>query len=232
MAEERIIRLMKNVPLFAKMPDKDVEQIADQCVRKECSREQVILVEEDVGQTLFIILRGTVKVTRTSNDGREVIITILKAGDFFGELTLLDGKGRSATVIAMESSELLTLRRSEFLLLLERYPLISVELLKVLAARIRQSNIQIENLTIQDAIGRVGTTLIHVAEQTGYERGKSMIIPKLPVQQDLASMAGTARETISRVMALFQSKDLLQREGHRVVIHDFEKFKQDFHKEK
>ena len=179
MAEERIIRLMKKVPLFSKMQDADVAQISDQCIRRECRKDQVILVEEDVGQTLFIILKGTVKITRTSDEGREVIITILKSGDFFGELSLLDGKGRSATVVAMEESELLTLRRSEFLLLLERY---------------RQS----------------------------------IVSPKLPVQQDLANMAGTARETISRVMAMFESRDLIERDGHRVIIRDFERFKSQY----
>ena len=221
---------MKRVPLFAKMTDEEVGQIADQCVRRECQKDQVILVEEEVGQTLFIILRGTVKITRTSEEGREVILTMLKSGEFFGELSLLDGKGRSATVIAMENSELLTLRRAEFLAILERYPQISIELLKVLGDRIRKCDIQIENITLHDSVGRVGATLIHVAEQTGYPRGKSMIIPKLPVQQDLANMAGTARETISRVMAVFEHRNLLQREGHRVVIHDFEKFKREYWK--
>ncbi len=228
MAEERIIRLMKRVPLFSKLSDRDVSQISDQCVRRECKRDQVILIEEELGQILFIILRGTVKIKRTNEEGREVIITILKAGDFFGELSLLDGKGRSATVVAMQDSELLTLRRSEFLLLLEKYPLISIELLKVLANRIRMANIQIENLTLQDAMGRVGAALLHVAEQTGYTRGESMVIPKLPVQQDLANMAGTARETISRVMSLLEGKNVLKREGHRVVITHYERFKKDF----
>ena len=228
MAEERIIRLMKKVPLFAKMPDSKVGQIVDKCVKRECKKDQVILVEEELGQTLFIILKGTVKITRTSDEGREVILTILKSGDFFGELSLLDGKGRSATVIAMDTAELLTLRRSEFLLLLEQYPQISVELLKVLADRIRESNVQIENLTLQDAIGRVGATLTHVAEKTGYIRDGAMIIPKCPVQQDLANMAGTARETISRIMALFETQGLLERDGHRVSIHNFEKFKHQF----
>ena len=96
MAEERVVRLLKKVPLFAKLNDPDVSQIADQCIRRECPKDQVILVEEEVGQTLFILLKGTVKVTRTSDEGREVIITILKSGDFFGELSLIDGKGRSA----------------------------------------------------------------------------------------------------------------------------------------
>lgn len=228
MAEERIIRLLKKVPLFAKMTDQEINHVADQCIHRTCHKEQVILVEEEVGQTLFILLRGTVKVTRTSDEGREVIITIIKSGDFFGELSVLDGKGRSATIIAMEDAELLTLRRNEFLLLLERYPQIAIEMLKVLADRIRRNDIIIENLTLQNAVGRVGATLIHVAEQTGYMRGESMIVPKLPVQQDLANMAGTARETISRVMALFESKQQIERDGHRVIIPDFEKFKSEY----
>jgi CRP/FNR family transcriptional regulator, cyclic AMP receptor protein len=119
------------------------------------------------------------------------------------------------------------LRRAEFLAMLERYPVIAVEMMRVMADRIRKADAQIENLTLQDAFGRVGSTLIHVAEQTGYMRGPSMIIPKLPVQQDLANMAGTARETISRVMAVFEDRGLLERDGHRVVILDFEKFRKD-----
>jgi CRP/FNR family cyclic AMP-dependent transcriptional regulator len=228
MAEERTVRLLKHVPLFAKMRDVEVAQIADQCVHRECVAGDVILVEEEVGQTLFIILKGTVKISRTSDEGREVILTILKSGDFFGELSLLDGKERSATVTAIEAAELLMLRRSEFLLLVEQYPQISIELLKVLADRIRKCDVQIENLTLQDAVGRVGATLIHVAEQTGHSRGSSRIIPKLPVQQDLANMAGTARETISRIMTVFEEKKLIEREGHRVIIKDFEKFKNTY----
>jgi len=229
MADDRIIRLLKRVPLLAKLNDSELEQIISQCVRRECEKDQVLFVEEEVGQTLFIILRGTVKITRTSDEGKEVILTILKSGDFFGELSLLDGKGRSATVISMEEVELLTLRRSEFLLIIEKFPHIAIELLKVLADRIRKCDVQIENLTLQDAVGWVGAPLIHVAEQTGYKRGKSIIIPKLPVQQDLANMAGTARETISRVMALFEQKRLFIREGgHRIVFPDFDNFKTDF----
>ena len=226
--EERIIRLLKKVPLFSKLKDAAIHQIAEQCIRRHCAKDHLLVVEEEAGQTLFIITKGTVKITRSSDEGREVILTILKAGDFFGELSVLDGRGRSASVVAMEDAELLTLRRSEFLLLIEKYPQISIELLIVLADRIRKCDSQIETLTLHDAVGRVGATLVHVAEQTGYSRGPSRIIPKLPVQQDLANMAGTARETISRVISVFEQKNLIQREGHRVVIPDFEKFKREY----
>jgi CRP/FNR family cyclic AMP-dependent transcriptional regulator len=218
------------VPIFSKMGEAELSYILQQCVTHTCKRDRVIFVEEEVGQSLFIIVRGSVKISRTSDDGREVILTILKAGDFFGELSLLDGKSRSASVTALEESELLTLRRSEFIMLIEKYPQIAVELLRVLAARIRHCDIQIEALTLQDAMGRVVSALIHVAEQTGIKRGEAMIIPKLPIQNDLASMAGTARETISRVMTALEERGYLQKEGHRVTIANYQKFKKDFSK--
>lgn len=228
MSELRLVRLLKRVPIFTKMGDSELVYIVQQCVTHSCKRDRVIFVEEEVGQSLFIIVRGSVKISRTSEDGREVILTILKAGDFFGELSLLDGKSRSATVTALEDSELLTLRRSEFILLIEKYPQIAVELLIVLAARIRQADVQIESLTLHDALGRVASAIIHVAEQTGLKRGDAIIIPKLPIQNDLASMAGTARETISRVMAVLEEKGHLQKEGHRVTISNFTKFRKKY----
>jgi len=230
MGELRHIRLLKRVPIFSKFGDTELAYIVDQCVTHTCKRDSVIFVEEDIGQSLFIIVRGSVKISRTSDDGREVILTILKSGEFFGELSLLDGKARSATVTAMEDSELLTLRRGEFIMLLEKYPQIAIELLRVLARRIRQCDIQIEALTLQDAVGKVAAALIHVAEQTGIRRGDKMVIPKLPVQHDLASMAGTARETISRVMTTLEDKGYINKEGHRVTISNFDQFKKQFTK--
>ena len=143
-------------------------------------------------------------------------------------LQRLDGKRRSANVITLEETELMMLRRQDFLELIEQYPQISIGLLKELAGRIRKSDSHISSLSLKDAMGRVSTALIHVAEKTGRKRGDAMIIPKIPVQQDLANMAGTARETISRVMAHFEQTGCIEKEGHRVIIKEFEKFKQRF----
>ena len=230
MSDLRLQRLLKRVPIFNKMGDSELDSIVQQCVTHNCKRDRVIFVEEEIGQSFFIIVRGSVKISRTSDDGREVILTILKAGDFFGELALLDGKSRSATVTALEDSELLTLRRNEFITLIEKYPQIAIELLRVMAARIRQADMQIESLTLHDAMGRIASAIIHVAEQTGVRRGDAVIIPKLPIQNDLASMAGTARETISRVMTALEERGYLNKEGHRVTIRDFQQFKNDFTK--
>ncbi|MBC7185562.1 MAG: Crp/Fnr family transcriptional regulator [Calditrichaeota bacterium] len=222
------LRLLRSIPIFSGLNEEDLERIAQLCVHKTCAPNQLILVEEESGQSLFIIKRGSVKVSHVSDEGREVILSILNAGDFFGEMALLDGRGRSANVTALVETELLVLRRGDFLGLLEDYPQISIALLRELAGRIRRSDSHISALSLKDAMGRVAMALVHVAEKTGRPRGQEMIIPKLPIQQDLANMAGTARETISRAMGQFEEMGYLQREGHRVVIKDFEAFKRAF----
>lgn len=222
------LSLLKKVPIFTSLNEKQLTHIAEYCVNKKYSKDQLILVEEEIGKTLFIISKGRVKVTRTSDDGREVILSILESGDFFGEISLLDGKTRSANVTAIENSELLLLRRGDFLQILEDYPQIAIALLKKLAARLRKSDSQIKSLSLQDALGRVASTIILLAEEIGKHKQNSVIIPKVPLQQDLANMAGTSRETISRVFHSLESDRLIRRQGRKLYIDDYEKFRSIF----
>jgi CRP-like cAMP-binding protein len=222
------LNLLKKVPIFTSLNDNQLSHIAEYCVNKKYAKDQLILVEEEIGRTLFIIFAGRVKVTRTSDDGREVILSILESGDFFGEMSLLDGKTRSASVTAIENSELLLLRRGDFLQILEDYPKIAIALLKELAGRLRKSDTQIKSLSLQDALGRVASTLILLAEEIGKVKHGSVIIPKIPLQQDLANMAGTSRETISRVFRSLENDALIKRQGRKLLIPDYDKFKTIF----
>ncbi len=220
--------LLKRIPMFAQLDISDLEKIAKLCVSKIYRKDQIILVEEDVGSSMFLIRHGRVKVSRVSDDGREVILSILEDGDFFGELSLLDGKARSASVTAIENSEVLLLRRGDLLRLLEEYPQIAIGLLKELAARIRRSDTQIKSLSLQDAMGRVASSLIMFAEDHGRRNKQEMIIPRIPLQQDLANMSGTSRETISRVFKYLEDEKLIVRNGRRLSIPDYPKFKRMF----
>jgi len=222
------IKLVKRVPLFSQLDEEELEKIRRLCVTKHYTKDQIILIEEEAGNTLFLIQQGRVKVSRMSDDGREVILSILEPGDFFGELSLIDGKARSASVTAIENSEVLILRRGDFLGLLEEYPQISISLMKELAARIRKSDTQIKSLSLQDAMGRVASALILLAEDHGRVRKQQVIIPKIPLQQDLANMAGTSRETISRVFRYLEDENLIQRSGRKITILDFKRFKKMF----
>ena len=109
---------LRNVPIFSDLSDSDLTKISSKMVPREYDKGQMILLEESHGESFFIITSGAVKVTRLSDDGREVILAILGESDFFGEMSLLDGEFRSANVVALEDTEVLTLNRNDFLLVL------------------------------------------------------------------------------------------------------------------
>jgi CRP-like cAMP-binding protein len=171
---------------------------------------------------------GTVKVTRLSDDGREVILALLGESDFFGEMSLLDGEGRSANIVANEDAEVMTLSRRDFLECLETYPKIAISLLEELAVRLRKSDQQIESLSLSDSEQRIGITLIRLAEERGTIKRGDVTVQNLPYQQDIANMAGTSRETVSRTLKLLEDKKLVKRNGSDITIFNFNDFRQSF----
>lgn len=197
-------------------------------VSRSYTKDQLILIEDNPGETFFIVAKGNVKVTRTSDDGREVILSILGEGDFFGEMSLLDGKTRSANVVALENTETLTLSRSDFLSILEMYPKIAIHLLDELTKRIRWSDQQIESLSLSDAEKRIAISLIRLAEELGTIRQGAVTIQNLPYQQDIANMAGTSRETVSRVFKLLEEQKFIVRQGRTLTINRFVEFTKTF----
>ena len=224
------IEIFKNIPLFSELSDKDLEKIIQVASKQKYHKDNLILLEEEVGSTMFIILNGRVKISRISDDGREVILSILSDGDFFGEMSLLDGHTRSANVTAIEESELMVIRREEFLQMLRDFPQIAINLLKELAQRIRKSDEHIKSLSLQDATGRVASTLLRIAEDSGVFRKGQVEIAELPLQQDLANMAGTSRETISRVIKSLCEDGFLQKTSGKIIILDYENFRMRFSK--
>ena len=221
-------QLIQSVPLFSDLSRTSLNKITEKMVARSYHKEQMILIEESTGETFFIIHSGTVKITRMSDDGREVILAILGEGDFFGEMALLDGEGRSANVVALENADVLTLQRSDFLDILERIPKIAIHLLKELTTRIRHSDQQIESLSLSGAEQRIALVLIRLAEEMGKIHEGAVTIDSIPYQQDIANMAGTSRETVSRVFKMLEDKNFITRTGKKLVINKFSTFSRQF----
>jgi CRP-like cAMP-binding protein len=216
------------VPIFSELSSETLEKIEKVGTKKTFQKNDVVLMEDEVGTALFIIVSGKVKVARTSNDGREVILTILSESDFFGEMAILDGQTRSATVVAIEDSELFIIQRTDFLELLKEYPEVSISLLQELTKRLRATDVKIKALSLKDAEGKVATVILQLADDVGKIKHGKVEIEKLPLQQDLANMAGTSRETISRTLHSFAKKGLIELDGNKLRITEYEKFKEQF----
>jgi len=219
---------LKYVPIFAELDQSTLDKIADLGNFRKFEKDNVILLENETGSALFVIVTGKVKVSRTSDDGREVILTILGESDFFGEMAILDGQNRSANVTAIDDTELFLIQRSDFLDLLYNHPEVSISLLQELTKRLRGADMKIKSLSLKDAEGKVATVILQLADDIGKIKQGVVEIDKLPFQHDLANMAGTSRETISRTLHTFAKKGLIELEGTKLRIINYEKFKEMF----
>ena len=222
------IDLLQSVSLFFDLSEKELGYIEEKMVTRRYENGNYIFLEDSEGEQCFFVAKGSVKVTRLSKDGREVILTMLNAGDFFGEMSLLDGESRSANVIALEETEVLTLNREDFLVVLHDYPTIAIQLVKEMAGRLRKSDRQIASLSLSDAEKRITMCIIRFADDQGVIKNGKVNIPKTPIQQDIANMAGTSRETVSRALSILEKENLIERNGRELIILDYKKFIKEF----
>jgi len=220
--------ILRLVPIFSELDDEIIEKLVSLGRIKEYDKDAIIFLENETGNAMFIIIEGKVKVSRVSDDGREVILSILDEADFLGEMALLDGQARSANIIAIEKSKLFIIQRKDFIDLLAQHPNVSVSLLQELTKRIRIADMKIKSLSLKDAEGKVASVILQLADDMGKIRHGAVEIERLPMQQDLANMAGTSRETISRVMNTFKKKGFIELDGNKLKIMDYTKFKELF----
>ena len=222
------IELLQSVSLFWDLPKEQLGYIANQMIPKKYNSGEYFFLEDSEGEQCFFVIHGSVKVTRLSKDGREVILAILSEGEFFGEMSLLDGDARSANVIALEDTKVFTLNRQDFLNVIKENPIIAIELIKVLGQRLRKSDRQITSLSLSDAEKRIALCVLRIADEQGtIQRGLVSII-KMPIQQDIANMSGTSRETVSRTLKLFETEGFITRDGRKLIILDYKKFGREF----
>lgn len=213
------LELLRSVPIFSRLADEHLRLLGASLGARSFERGDTIFHQGSVGDVLHLIVRGQVRIYTISQLGQELSVKIFRAGDFFGELALLDGQPRSASAEAMRPTRTLTLHRDAFRRAVHTVPDIAVMVLEELSARLRHTNIYIEHLASASAPQRVVRTLLDLADQHGVisEQGTTRIDLHL-TQDDLASLAGTTRETVNRVLSSLRDQGLIQVERARVSV--------------
>ncbi len=210
--------LLKTVPIFAELSEADMETLARLATRRRYPKDTVVFFENDEGDALFMILEGRIRVTILGDDGREIILTVLGPGDFFGEMSLLDQEPRSATAIAAEDTELVALHRADFQGLLSENPSISAALIRVLNNRLRRANQQISTLALLDVYGRVARVILEMARDEGRRLKDGRIAFRRATHQEIANRIGTTRETVTRMLKDLERQGLIQVDGREIVL--------------
>jgi CRP-like cAMP-binding protein len=197
--------VLRKVPLFSELSPVDFQRVLDVARERTHPKNSVILFEDDPGDALFVVCGGQVKVVLIGEDGREVILSVLGEGEFFGEMALIDDEPRSAHVIAMEDSMLVVLRREDFAPILSSTPAIAIALLRELSRRLRRVDEKVGSLVLLDVNGRVARLLLDMADENGGER-----ITRRLTHHTIAQMIGSSRETVSRTMRDLVDKGLIE----------------------
>jgi CRP-like cAMP-binding protein len=192
----------------------DLTRVLEVARERAYPKNSVILFEDDPGDALYVVKQGQVKVVLIGEDGREVILSVLGEGDFFGEMALIDDEPRSAHVIAMGDS-LLVLRREDFQGLLMQTPAIALAMLRELTRRLRRVDEKVGSLVLLDVNGRVARLLLDLAEEAGGER-----ITRRLTHHTIAQMIGSSRETVSRTMRELVDKGYIEVSRRDIVIRD------------
>ncbi|MFP4416635.1 MAG: Crp/Fnr family transcriptional regulator [Fibrobacterota bacterium] len=219
MCDGSLEQLTEHVPLFKDLSKADREAICKAMILRKFQAGQIILHEEDnENHTFFIIASGIAHVTVQTNEGKNAILASLHKGDFFGEMAILDGDPRSASIIAATDCELLMLYRRSFMEILQKYPPLTIQMLMTMSRRIRKSNRHINTLSLMSVYGRVADVILQLAREQGQKIGDMIIIPNRPTHQAIADMAGTSRETVSRILSQLQKKHYITLDRKKMVI--------------
>ena len=220
------VDLLKGVELFSELNEEQLGMIANLVIVKNYNRDETVVLEgDDSVQALYLIATGSVQVYMTGIDGRETILSFLERGDFFGEMSLIDGEPRSASVRTVTDAKLLVIHRESFLSLIRKTPEIAMALMSELCKRLRKANKQIGSLSTMSVSGRVAGTLLNLMQERGVrihtDNGNRVtVIHNRPTQQQLADMSGTTRETVSRICSLLVRTNAIAMTGKDIVIFD------------
>jgi len=189
------ISLIENVPIFEGLNREDLEKIAAKANRQHFPKDSILVYEGQQPDSLYIIVSGKCKVYVSDEEGRELTLNNMTPGDFFGELAIIDGSPRSATVEAMEKTTVLQITGRDFQEFLATTPNALNNMLSELARRVRGVNEHIKDLALLDVYGRVARTLLRLAKDVN-----GVLVTDPITQQEIANMVGASREMVSRVL--------------------------------
>ena len=210
-----IVEILKSATIFAGLPDDALARLEAHCVSRTYQRNQYLWYQGDDGARLVVVASGLVKVVLSSAQGDEVVLTTLGPGAIIGELAVLDGSPRSASVVAAEPTTVVLLSRATVLELLNRHPSVLDALLRSLGNLIRRLTEQAGDLVFLDLAGRVAKLLLHLAEAHG---AGSTVLDLGLSQSDLAAMVGATRPAVNRVLQNLATRGVIEVDGQRIVL--------------
>lgn len=215
---DQVVRLLQGVPFFAGVQRENLVAVAAACRPQSYRRHQVIFQRGDPGDALHIVQSGLVRIVLSSPDGSEILLALMQPGDFFGELSLLDGLPRSAAAVASELTVTLALARPGFFRVLERTPQIAHQIILALSARLRRTDVLLGDSAFLDVATRIAKRLRDLARAQGGPNSPGRPRTVQVTQAELAAMVGASRESVNRELRAMMGRGLIRVGRGRILL--------------
>ena len=213
------LKILKVIPLFNSFSDEELSVVQEIIIEKNYRKNSVILSEDEAKEYMYIVFSGRLKVIQISTDGKEQILVTRKKGDYFGEMSLIDGKTQPATVVAMEDSTVGLVSKNDFESIFLKNEKVLKQIIFMLCERLRESWSMLRVRSFEDAENRVRAVLTHVSSLYGIKDMRGDIIPLKMTHQEIADYASLARETVSRLISRFcQAGEIEVLENKNIVL--------------
>jgi len=214
------LKIIGRLPFFRHLPSEAIVEINRLFEDRDVASEQSIYFEGDPADRLYLVAMGKVKLIRHAASGREVLLDILRGGEYFGNLSLLSGQGYAETAIAQTDCCILQISAPNFEKILNLHPDVTMKVLKAVGQRLEESREIIKQLSLYTVEQRIASALVRLAHKLGEQKQEGLLIQLPFSRQDLAAMTGTTVETVSRVMSRFSGEGLISTGRKWVSIDD------------
>ena len=215
-------QILRRSRVFAQLDDGDCDAILAQATVARYAEGDPIFAKGDPGNSMMAVLKGRVTISALSPDGRQVVFTVFRDGDVFGEIALLDGKERTADATATSDCELLVVPRRSLLNLLDRQPHLCVRLMLVLCERLRRTNEQVEDLAFLDLEARIAKVLVRLAEETAEAGSPGKPVGVKISQRALGELVGGSRESVNKHLQQWKRAGIIGLDKGSILVHELE----------
>ena len=213
-------------PLFGQLSEDERDRLVTYMRIARCPARTTLFEKGDPGSNMMLVLRGRVKICTRSEDGKEVIFNLVKSGEVFGEIALLDGAPRTAAAVTLDPCELLVLDRRDFIPFLHRHPEACMRLIEVLCERLRRTSEMVENLLFLEGEARLARSLVQLAENFGREVPDGIRIDLRLSQQTLGDIVGLSRESVNKQMGHLRDKGVIEMSDRFVTVTDIDRLRE------
>lgn len=216
---------LSKISLFNSLSPSELKEISPYVIPISAKKKEIIFSEGDPSDWFYIVLEGKVKITKLSQDGKEIILEIIPPMDFFGGLAVIKGFPYPANAIAMEDSQLLKISRSNLMRILDRFPSLMYCMALQLGDRMKESHETLKNIALERVEARIASLLLKLADKVGKDTEKGILIDMKLTKQDIAEMVGTTVETSIRTISKFKKLGIVSDSEGRIIIKDIKKLK-------